>query len=232
MAARRSWATAIPWPSSAASAAASSSSRRRSSPSPSMMKSRALRSVADISWATWATTAPAGTSTSPASAWRVSSNSWNRLDLPLPLAPVTPTFQPAARVKEASSNNRRGPRRRLTLRKLSIGWKSWRARGYEMAQGRPDGVRVAARRGGRQALAMAKKNRQRGPCPCGSGRLPEACCDRFLVDGLAAPDPEALMRSRYTAFVRGAGDYLLSTWHPETRPAALEDPALGLKWTG
>lgn len=77
---------------------------------------------------------------------------------------------------------------------------------------------------------MAKKNRN--PCPCGSGKFPEACCDRLIVDGLPAPDPEALMRSRYTAFVRGAGDYLLSTWHPETRPATLEDPAPDLKWTG
>lgn len=79
---------------------------------------------------------------------------------------------------------------------------------------------------------MAKKTRHGAPCPCGSGQPPGACGDRFLVDGLAAPDPEALMRSRYTAFARGAGDYLPSTWHPETRPAALEDSAPGLKWIG
>lgn len=30
------------------------------------------------------------------------------------------------------------------------------------------------------------------------------------------------MRSRYTAFVVGDADYLLRTWAPETRPAALE----------
>lgn len=40
------------------------------------------------------------------------------------------------------------------------------------------------------------------------------------------------MRSRYTAFVRDAGDYLLGTWDPETRPATLEDPVPGLKWIG
>ncbi|WP_416966449.1 YchJ family metal-binding protein, partial [Streptomyces sp. Agncl-13] len=31
--------------------------------------------------------------------------------------------------------------------------------------------------------------------------------------------PEALMRSRYTAFVRLDAPYLLRTWHPRTRPA-------------
>ena len=35
------------------------------------------------------------------------------------------------------------------------------------------------------------------------------------------------MRSRYSAFVVGAADYLLATWHPSTRPPGLElDPAM------
>lgn len=39
------------------------------------------------------------------------------------------------------------------------------------------------------------------------------------------------MRSRYAAFVLGRADYLLATWHPRTRPAALQlEP--GLKWLG
>jgi SEC-C motif domain protein len=42
-----------------------------------------------------------------------------------------------------------------------------------------------------------------------------------LLAGDPAPTAEALMRSRYTAFVRSDVDYLLSTWHPETRPASL-----------
>ena len=29
------------------------------------------------------------------------------------------------------------------------------------------------------------------------------------------------MRSRYCAYVQGREDYLLATWHPSTRPAAL-----------
>lgn len=41
------------------------------------------------------------------------------------------------------------------------------------------------------------------------------------------------MRSRYTAYVIGLEDYLLATWHPDTRPASLDlhlDSAT--KWLG
>jgi len=58
-------------------------------------------------------------------------------------------------------------------------------------------------------------------CPCGSGRALEACCGR-LHAGEPPPDAENLMRSRYSAYVLGLEDYLLATWHPSTRPAALE----------
>lgn len=39
------------------------------------------------------------------------------------------------------------------------------------------------------------------------------------------------MRSRYAAYVLGLRDYLLATWHPSTRPAAIEDLS-GVKWLG
>jgi SEC-C motif domain protein len=47
-----------------------------------------------------------------------------------------------------------------------------------------------------------------------------------------APDAEALMRSRYSAYVRALGGYLLDTWHPSTRPT--EPPVFepGLRWLG
>ena len=32
------------------------------------------------------------------------------------------------------------------------------------------------------------------------------------------------MRSRYSAFVKDLRDYLLSTWHPSTRPPLIEAP--------
>jgi SEC-C motif-containing protein len=49
---------------------------------------------------------------------------------------------------------------------------------------------------------------------------------------LQAPDPESLMRSRYTAFVKDLRRYLLDTWHASERPAAVEAPEPGLKWLG
>jgi SEC-C motif-containing protein len=68
-------------------------------------------------------------------------------------------------------------------------------------------------------------------CPCGRGAAFEACCGRYLGTGVPAPDAESLMRSRYTAFVRGDTAHLLATWHASRRPAALE-PDAGVKWLG
>jgi SEC-C motif-containing protein len=53
-------------------------------------------------------------------------------------------------------------------------------------------------------------------CPCGSGIVEAACCGMF-IDGVPAPTALALMRSRYTAFVRGAIDYLIDTHDESTR---------------
>ena len=60
-----------------------------------------------------------------------------------------------------------------------------------------------------------------GACPCGTGRGYAACCGP-LHAGTPATDAEALMRSRYTAYVREDAEYLLRSWHPSTRPAQLE----------
>jgi SEC-C motif domain protein len=51
-------------------------------------------------------------------------------------------------------------------------------------------------------------------CPCGSTADLENCCGPWL-DGGAAPTAEKLMRSRYTAFVTGRGDYLAKTLSAE-----------------
>ncbi|MER6676352.1 YchJ family metal-binding protein [Streptomyces sp. NPDC000983] len=68
-------------------------------------------------------------------------------------------------------------------------------------------------------------------CPCGLGGPYEGCCGRYHSGAVAAPTAEALMRSRYSAFVRGDVAYLLRTWHPRTRPSGLDlDP--GVRWTG
>lgn len=73
-------------------------------------------------------------------------------------------------------------------------------------------------------------------CPCGRTSVKghplalEACCGVYHVEQ-AVPDAESLMRSRYSAFVRGNVPYLLATWHASTRPATLELEA-GAKWLG
>jgi SEC-C motif-containing protein len=69
-------------------------------------------------------------------------------------------------------------------------------------------------------------------CPCGSGNAYEACCGRFHA-GAPPPDAESLMRSRYSAYVLGLESYLFATWHPSTRPAALElDAVPRPQWLG
>jgi SEC-C motif-containing protein len=53
-------------------------------------------------------------------------------------------------------------------------------------------------------------------CHCGSGRGFDDCCAPLLA-GQVAASPEALMRSRYSAFVTGNVDYLGDTLAPEAR---------------
>ena len=75
------------------------------------------------------------------------------------------------------------------------------------------------------------------PCPCGSAAAYAACCGALHAEHVAharltAATPEALMRSRYAAFVLDLRPYLLASWHASTRPAELEPPEPGLKWLG
>ena len=76
------------------------------------------------------------------------------------------------------------------------------------------------------------------PCPCGGGSSGgatyAACCGRYHAGPLhlQAPTAEALMRSRYSAYVANLIDYLLATWHPSTRPPAPTRNEPGLKWLG
>ncbi|GGX93367.1 UPF0225 protein [Litchfieldella qijiaojingensis] len=68
----------------------------------------------------------------------------------------------------------------------------------------------------------------RDACPCGSGRPLVDCCGP-CHEGRPAPTPEALMRSRFSAFALDRRDYLLASWHPDTRPASIE-PHDTTKW--
>lgn len=71
------------------------------------------------------------------------------------------------------------------------------------------------------------------PCLCGNKKSYTDCCACYLEGNEAAPNAEALMRSRYTAYNMLHEEYLLATWHVSTRPSSLgfaeEPPA---KWIG
>ncbi len=67
------------------------------------------------------------------------------------------------------------------------------------------------------------------PCPCTSGTPFADCCQPLLLGIRPAPTAETLMRSRYTAYVLADIAYLLKTWHPTTRPSAI-DPATIPAW--
>ncbi len=49
-----------------------------------------------------------------------------------------------------------------------------------------------------------------------------ACCGPLHRRERPATTAVALMRSRFTAFALGDVDYLLTTWHPSTRPPDLD----------
>ena len=67
-------------------------------------------------------------------------------------------------------------------------------------------------------------------CPCGEGKAFGLCCEPFIAGTAAAPTPEKLMRSRYTAFYARDFAYLERTWHPDTRPTLTGDEPSG--WVG
>jgi len=69
-------------------------------------------------------------------------------------------------------------------------------------------------------------------CPCESGKPYALCCEP-CHQGAPAANAEALMRSRYTAYVLGLTQYLLDSWHPDTRPSSLNlNEDIATKWLG
>ncbi|MCX7139650.1 MAG: YchJ family protein [Proteobacteria bacterium] len=72
-------------------------------------------------------------------------------------------------------------------------------------------------------------------CPCGSGRNLDDCCGPIIA-GAPATTPEALMRSRYCAFVLGKLDHVDRTHAPEIRDdfnrAEAERSAEECEWLG
>jgi len=77
-------------------------------------------------------------------------------------------------------------------------------------------------------------------CPCGSGRAFADCCGPYIAGTRQSPTAEALMRSRYSAYVKHDVDYIIETCAPtereeekisvkETRKWAEESTWLGLE---
>jgi SEC-C motif-containing protein len=69
-------------------------------------------------------------------------------------------------------------------------------------------------------MARMKSADAAPPCPCGNPAGYPNCCGP-LHAGAAPATAEALLRSRYSAYVMQREDYLLATWHVATRPTAL-----------
>jgi SEC-C motif-containing protein len=74
-------------------------------------------------------------------------------------------------------------------------------------------------------------------CPCGSGRPYAECCGPYITGAARPPTAEALMRSRYAAYVEHAVDYIIATCvqkddgidEKETRNWSEQSRWLGLK---
>src|SRR5690554_2914400 len=54
-------------------------------------------------------------------------------------------------------------------------------------------------------------------CDCGSAQPYESCCEPLISGEKPAATAEALMRSRYSAYARGAMDHLRESLHPDHR---------------
>lgn len=72
-----------------------------------------------------------------------------------------------------------------------------------------------------------------GTCPCGSGASFDTCCSQYLTGELSAPTAEALMRSRYSAFVAQNWSYLDRTQaHQNSHPPTPDIVWLNLEIMG
>ena len=94
------------------------------------------------------------------------------------------------------------------------------------------GSDAATAAGPAEGTAPERAPREHKRCYCGTPGTYEECCARWHSgpERLMAPDAEKLMRSRYSAFVLGLGDYLMDTWDPSTRPATMDLNEPRVRW--
>ncbi len=59
-------------------------------------------------------------------------------------------------------------------------------------------------------------------CYCGVGSDYQSCCQLIHQNQSLAKTAEQLMRSRFSAFVVCDADYILQSWHPQTRPKSID----------
>ncbi|HCR30963.1 MAG TPA: SecC motif-containing protein [Opitutae bacterium] len=73
-------------------------------------------------------------------------------------------------------------------------------------------------------------------CPCGSDKSHSDCCGPFIQRIVKPSTAEALMRSRYRAYVMNTIDYLEETTHPKSRNRdtrrELENTLSEIGWIG
>jgi SEC-C motif domain protein len=69
----------------------------------------------------------------------------------------------------------------------------------------------------------------REQCPCDTGMAYALCCGLYHA-GEPAPTAQALMRSRYSAYVKALEPYILATWHASKRPRSIGGRFPGHQW--
>ena len=67
-------------------------------------------------------------------------------------------------------------------------------------------------------------------CPCGSGKDYADCCGPYIKGKENPPTPEALMRSRYTAYSRNNLDYIEQTMRGEALEHFERKKGNGIEW--
>jgi len=73
-------------------------------------------------------------------------------------------------------------------------------------------------------------------CPCQSQKPYSECCEPLITKKRSAATAEELMRSRYTAYVKGFSQYIIETTHPDHREDCDEESIIawsqGAEWHG
>jgi SEC-C motif-containing protein len=76
------------------------------------------------------------------------------------------------------------------------------------------------------------KSKRGQPCPCGSGKLFEACCEPIHLGRKAPATAEELMRARFTAHVVHNFKFLHDTHRPTAgKPYVAEEGEPAVTWT-